>query len=272
MKVNPEHTVVVSGGTAYRNPTFLDSYLDLLVPLDTVDLAGMEWTTRFHARGTSGLEPERLVFAELSYRSRWLRRLSASLDLFYRYHTNLYYVRLDTVADAARRQLEARMGTFNDRNAHAYGGEVSLDATLTGWLSVMGGYSYQQTYANLMHDSDPEVEDSEFVEIRTAPRHKINTALNLRPGGFRASVMLNWVDRTQWFIDDDALATREVWLDPYLLVNATLGYEFARAGVWVHGFNLFDSGHREYPAGFSAQGANAHTLHRRFLGKLTVKF
>ncbi len=266
----PDHVVCVSGGTAYRNPTFLDSYLDLIVPVDSFPSLGLG--VDFHAQGTDNLETEQLVFAEAAYRSHWFERLNANLDLFYHYHTNLYHVRLDPLEfDTATSRFAAPMRTYNNRNAHAFGGELSLDMKVASYLHLNAGYSYQRTYANLMENTEPQLAPEDFFEIRSAPRHKLNAGVKLRLKRLRIGIFLNWVDKTMWYIDDEQLSSHKVTLEPYTLLNATLGYEFENVGVWLSAFDLFDLKHYEYPPGYSSTDPNAHELRQRVSLKLTGK-
>ncbi len=256
---NPDHTIRLSGASAYRNPTYVDAYVDFAQVIDT--FVGIP--INFRVAGAKDLKPEQVFSTELSYQSTWLRRLSADLSLFYRYYTHLYQAHLDTIYAP---QFEVVRTPVDDRTAHGCGGELALNGRVTDWLAATGSYTTQYLWA------DEQTGGEGFGAVRSGPRHTLRAGLRAKLRGAWAGVSVHWSDRTTWSIEDTLLQAHTQKLPGHTLVNASLGYEYKNAEISVAVFDLFDRWYYEYPSGIGLPDESSDALHQKVSVTLTGKF
>lgn len=251
-----DHVLRLSAGTAYRNPTFLESYLDLEVDGFIVegqelvfDTAGTTYPfalpATFELHGNRDLEPTVQRSAELSYSGRFLHKVDADLTAYIQYLTGLYTIETtpqswDTVTSRIRVTQDRKMGD----DAFGFGGETALRTRMTDWLELSGGYSYQRHW----HIED----DTLWTLQRASPAHKVNLGARLTWRGLWLGLDCLWRDHTRWEWSDESVA-----LPAYWLVNAGAGYHRDAMSVSAAVFDLFDRQHHEFPPAY------ADRLHQR---------
>src|SRR5207237_3050085 len=64
-EAKPDQVFRVTVGSAFRAPTFLESYIDLFAPIPNQPAIGVRF------QGDRTLRPEQMLQAELGYRGRW---------------------------------------------------------------------------------------------------------------------------------------------------------------------------------------------------------
>jgi iron complex outermembrane receptor protein len=204
----------VSAANAYRNPSFLESYLF------------MPWTDLF---GNHDLDPEGVTSYDVEYRAQLSRDTSAGLAVYYSKLDDLIHVQ----------QFSGPLGQVfeNLGRAQATGAEFELRHAFSPRLSGFANYTYQSLKADAVIDRDrPDI-------VGASPRNKANLGVTLADPdrGLNGNLLLNYRDETT--VDDRSAG-------PYLLVNGYIGKKIgphAEAGLSF--FNLANYRHQEYPFG-----------------------
>jgi len=264
-----DHHLRLSYGTAFRNPSFIESYLyedsDIsslispLLPRNTIVV---------NARGNPDLLPEKITSYEVGYQAQLSSKFRFKVDLFY---NNLWdFISFRTVAYQDMSGMlgyppgsvivPAKKSYTNAGKSKAIGGEIGVDFLAARWLTGSINYSRQDL---TWEEDDPATPDDEKgMKVKSSPRDKINGNLRFNfDNGLSANFMVHYVGETE---------KNETWaygkVDPYTLVNVRLGYRFLNGtteiGLVV--FNLLDKQHCQYPS-TDNQGnpSGAHKITRR---------
>jgi iron complex outermembrane receptor protein len=271
------NTIRITGGTAFRSPTFTESYV--LVPQST-PVRGVG----AFGSGNPTLNPERIVSVELGYMNQMTEYFSLELNGYYNLVFDqitltsnqlfrLYdYVNGNSIAGATAGYYDAydayilTTGLFENQpeQFQQLGGELGVRAFPVEGLDLYANYAIHQTWP--FGGSPGPYHD----DMRTSA-HMVNGGAQYRaPFGLDVSVDFSWVSDQVWF---------EQLLDPvrgivfgrfplrsYALMNARIGWRLFedQLELAVVGFNLLDEGHREHPFG--------QPVDRRFMGFVTVRF
>ena len=267
-----DHHFRLSYGTAFRSPSFIESYLyensdisKLISPLLPAN------TFIVKARGNPDLLPERITSYEIGYQAALGPRFRARADLFY---NNLWdFISFKTVKIQDVSQLlgypagtvivPTEKSYTNAGKSKAIGGEFGIDFLPAKWLTGSVNYSYQDL---TWEEDDPLTPENEKGQrVTFSPRHKVNGYLRFNfTNGLSANLMAHYVSATE---------KNETWafgkVDPYTLINIRLGYRFldGTAEIAFAVFNLLDKKHYEYPA-TTNQGSpsGAQAIGRRMTG------
>jgi len=214
------HIFRVSLARAFRNPSFIESFLDLSIQEGPVTVI---------AEGDRDLEAEEMTSFEIGYQTRLLdNRLDFKVDTFFNILDEVIEFRKVAGSPPGLIELEY----FNAGKAIAYGGEVSLTYPLTTWLSTYANYSFQ--YLEARSDSIQFELNDEGDEIESSPQHKFNAGLYaFSPTGWNGAVELNLVsDVTFGFLDPTiGFEPTEVELDSYNRLDFRLGYRFSKYDI-----------------------------------------
>ena len=173
------------------------------------------------------VDPERSWNYELGLKTSWLNdRLGVNLTGFYNDLTDyqVFVTEIDgTVSDV-----------FN-ADARAIGAELEIRATPFDGFDITAGLGY--TDAEFVDFTNPATnENFDGNRLLYAPDYTYNLAVQYRsPGGFLGRVELQGVGTI--FFDE----ANEVKEDPFALVNARVGYEFNRTGIYLFSNNIFDT-------------------------------
>ena len=278
-----QSTVRASVATAFRTPTFLESYLQIPVQLPVAGAA-------LDSRGIRTDDPnfklnaEHELSAELGYLSQDSDYLTFDSAFFYT-RTN-DFIRLAankplTLGDAAQGNADLNpetglypvfFGGFENSCTlfNTYGAELGARVYPVEGLDVYANYTLNYVSQD---DSQCTAEQrAANVEDSRTSVHKLNAGVQLRTQpGIDGSIDFHYISPQTWDEQvEDVVAQRirdeAFHLDPYYLLNARIGYRFLKnqAELSAVAFNLTGYEHREHPFG--------QTIGRRVLGMFTYKF
>ena len=197
-RISDGRSIRLNAGTAFRTPTFMESYADLFVP---TDIDGV-WA---NSRGDDTLAPERIASVELGF-------LEQSSDVF-RGELAAYGFQVDNLIDLG--PLDTTQASFDglDDTGVYLAGTTSFtneDPIFRGIGAEASaeyfGIDGVDVYANYAYERIAELEQDKAIG-RATPRHKVNGGATWRtPWTLDAGLQVNWVDRTVWPIRgfDDA--------------------------------------------------------------------
>lgn len=275
-------TVRASIATAYRKPTFLESYLRLPVQLPVTGAGQFSEGVRREDPNYI-VNAEHLLSAEVGYLNQDNEHFVLDTSLYYNRATNLIQLASNrplTVGDFQRAgQQDPATGLYpvalggweNQCQAYnVYGAEAGVRAFPTEGLDLYGSYTL-----NVLQQDNTGCTADELQRIVADQRtslHKVNAGVQLRTKpGIDGSVDFHYVGPQVWAeqvtnLTRQQIEQRRFDISDYTLLNARLGYRFLgdRAEVSVVGFNLADVKHREHPFG--------QLVGRRVMGMLAYRF
>lgn len=226
-----DHTVRLSGGTSFRNPTLGENLLDFTVPLAPgVNLRDL---------GNPDLKPEKMTEVELAHVGR-LGRAKTTVAVFRRQLSDIIAT---TPAVPAPGGVAV---TFeNGAQLTSWGGEAGAEYFFSPERSVFGNYSY-------IDGTGHTFSGAERISGGGAPKHKANAGVRAKRGGFTGSLWGHWVDHVLWDIRPIGGAAPVPYDVPaYFLLNGHAGYaftgRFSGLEIGVGGFNLANRKHFEVP-------------------------
>lgn len=241
-------------GTAFRSPTFLESYLafENATPFRGVTALGL---------GNPNLTPEKMVSYEIGFTQNFEDTFVADASFYYNLVNDqilLSSITPYTLSDYPDYSDEVDaypVGQIQFENEdHTF---RQLGAELGVRFFPLRGLDVYLNYA--IHDTspvDPTVDlDGREDEKRTSA-HKINGGVQLRgDAGLDAAIDLHWVSEQRWVeqVTDEVTGVRFESFDlvPYFLINARLGYRLLgdRLQLGLVGLNLLDQRRRQHPFG-----------------------
>jgi iron complex outermembrane receptor protein len=260
------HALRASFATAFREPTFLESYLNLRTPIPGVN-GGTLLTV-----GNTGLRPERLTSFEAGYRGETAHLgISWDLALYWNIVRDLTMLSAVLPVDILHARdpttnsfLIGQSEWVNDPTIYtARGAELGLTWNVISGLDLRASASVQGVVSN----SKKEV----CGPCAQAPALKANGGAAYRsPVGLDLSADFSYVSSTTWV---EREISRGDWtritllrnpLAAYFVVNARIAYRFLddRVTVSVVGSQL-GRDHQEHPFG--------NQINRRIFGALTVQ-
>ena len=223
----PNHTFRVSIGRAFRNPSFTDSYIQVLIPGQPIGVQIV---------GEPDLESEKITTYEFGYvyfpryYFRW------EIDIFaYKFSDYIAPGPLD-FSSGLPVQSYVNLGS-----ATAYGFELTADLIPAPWVKLSANYSYQ----NL---------DNKYTVLKQQlpPKNKANfkSFLSL-PSGISASFSASFVGKTKWEIATPQGAYELQETGSHTRCDARLAYNPGKKNLelFTAVYNLFNSVHKEYPRG-----------------------
>lgn len=262
-----QSTIRGSVATAFRKPTFLESYLRLPIQLPVTGAGQFSEGVRRDDPGFI-VNAERILSAEIGY-------LNQESDVF-TVDTSLYFNRVSsliqlaptrplTVADfptAGTQDIATGLfpigfgGWENQCQAYnVYGGEASIRTYPTEGLDLYGNYTLNLVQQDNSGCTTDQL--SRIVADQRTSRHKINAGVQLRTkAGIDGSVDFHFISDQSWaeqvtnFVRQQ-IEQQQFRLSQYALVNARVGYRFLsnQAEVGVVGFNILGLEHRQHPFG-----------------------
>jgi iron complex outermembrane receptor protein len=255
-----------SFATAFREPTFLESYMDIRTPVPGV--AGASVLTK----GNLALRPERLISFELGYRGE-AARLGLSWDVAAYWNIVSDLIGLSAVTPvsagaafdpASNSFLLGRSSFINDPQTYtARGGEVGLTWNATTGLDLRLSGALQQVVAN-----SPVAVCGPCTQ---APALKLNGGVVYRsPVNLDLSADVSFVSSTVWVerepsaADPTQIVNLQNPLAAYAVINARVAYRFLndRLTVAVVGSQL-GANHQEHPFG--------NDVNRRLFATISVQ-
>jgi iron complex outermembrane receptor protein len=265
----------VGVGTAFRTPTFLETYLQLANP---TPLSGVSVTAEgSEVTGQADLVPESILSAEVGYRNADSELFEVEVSAYYNQVKDL--IVLSQIRPFRLFEVEAvggydpaiasfPLGTIGFENDPSefdvIGAEVGVRAYPVTGLDLYANYAINEAFVTGGEQLGRTDED------RTS-MHKVNAGVQYRaPFGLMVSVDFHWVSEQIWleqqFDRVEGVVYREFELPSYYMINARIAYRALedRLEVGVVGYNLTDHRHRQHPFG--------QELHARFLATLAYRF
>ncbi len=269
----PRQSIRVTGGYAFRSPTFAESYA--AVPNST-PLRGV---TAFGV-GNTHLNPERIVSMELGYMLQESDYFSLEFNAYYNLVFNQILLsqntayRLYDYAHNPNLQFDPSLSAFalgqlqfanEGATFQQAGGELGLRVYPVDGLDVYANYAFNWTGTLTQPDIQALSQD------RRTSAHKINAGVQYRASfGLDISADFSWVSDQVWVeqvLDTTHGGTAFVAfpLPAYAILNARIGWRFLddRLEIAAVGTNLLMN-HREHPFG--------QVLDRRFMGSVTFRY
>ncbi|HEY2030186.1 MAG TPA: porin family protein [Myxococcales bacterium] len=276
----PEQVLRLTVGTAFRLPTFIESYADLFAPIPNQPALGVRF------QGDQSLRPEQMLQAELGYKGR----IGTFQPEIVAYAERVS----DLITDGVLKQPSSPSATTDPSTGQFIIGDTGFQNQPDRFLGVgaeVGGrwspsdgvdfianYSFERLFACPSGrglsgcSSSISAANPDTAAIANTAEHKLNlTALWRSKSGFDLGMDVHYVSALTWVENSfDVTRTGGVLftaypLDAYTMINGKVGYRFINdkleAGVAV--YNLLDDQHREHPFGeqigrrvmFTAQGA-----------------
>ncbi len=241
-----EHTLRFSVGRAFRNPTYIDLFVDVSI-LSAIDVIG-----------NKELKPERITSYDLGYQGNVSDKIRIKSDFFYYRMENL----IDTFGYWDLED-EGIITTPNRKGVvEGIGGEAGLNYQITPWLSGLINYSHQY-----ITNQDGSVRKNE-------PRNKLNLGLEATLlDRISANLFVHYVGiiEREYLIDFLAGEFGTAKLDPYVLLNASISYRLRddRVEFTVSGQNLLNY---ENYKGKLYNDPGTDPIPLRIIGSLRVRF
>lgn len=265
-RVNASHAVRFSFSTAFREPTFLESYTDIRAPVPGINGASVL------TQGSTTLNPERLTSFELGYRGELgSAGLTWEVALYQNQVSDLVVlsavnpVPADQAFDERSQSYLLGRSTFtNDPSSYAArGGEVGAT-----WAAVDGlDLRFSAALQNISSDAATSV----CGPCSQAPTFKLFVGATYRtPVDLDFSIDAAYTTATVWVErepdpqDPTRISNLQNPLPAYAVVNARIGYRLLkdRVSVAVVGTQLAQP-HAEHPFG--------NLVNRRVFATVTVK-
>ncbi|MEA5573507.1 TonB-dependent receptor domain-containing protein [Calothrix sp. UHCC 0171] len=182
---------------------------------------------RANSESTLRFGEEKTWSYEVGLKSAWLdNRLLANLSFFHNDVNNYQVLQFDE---------SGFFGRVSNADLQATGVEFELNAKPTKGLDLIASIGYVDSrYKNYLNtDTGVDLSDN---RVPLAPQFTYNLATQYRtPGGIFARAELRGYGLT--YFDDD----NQIKQDPYAVVNARIGYEWEKTGVYLYANNLFDT-------------------------------
>ena len=286
LKPTDNQSIRVSVGRAFRNPTFIESYMNFA--LNTVIAVAPDGTVlnppkyivspqKAIIRGNEELKSEENIGFDTTYQYLKEGFFHLSLDGFYNKFINL--IVYQTVEDGKTFQ--------NLGQGYEYGGEVSLKFFITKYFEIWSNYSYEKT---IFTYDDPETLENENGDNERSPTHKANLLFFTKFKAFNGNIQLHYESEKTKYNDDDFVpyivpavditATNpaiiggvqtspdiKYTIPEYYLINISLSYDITKYVTFsLYVNNLLNNVHKEYPRDEAAY------FYRKIYGKLSLEF
>jgi len=272
-------------GTAFRTPTFLESYLGIPVQLP---LTGASLISEGQRSDNPGFKvnPEQIFTTELGYLNSESDYFTVDTAFFYNHADNLIELapnRAVTVGDIANPNVPTApseqtglypvfLGGFENQcqKYNVYGAELGVRTFPAEGLDVYANGTLMDVKEDTSGCSVDQL--SLLASDARTSAVKINAGVQLRTKpGIDGSIDFHYVSPQTWAeqvedIQKQAIVYQSLHVDSYELLNASVGYRFFKnqAEIRAVGFNLLDDQHREHPFG--------QVIGRRLMGLFSYKF
>jgi iron complex outermembrane receptor protein len=262
VEVKPEQVLRFTVGSAFRSPSFLESYIDLFAPIPNQPPLVVQY------QGSPNLRPEQMLQAELGYRGR-IGGFQPDLVVYAERVGNL-------ITDGALRKpappsatggYVAGQTSFENEPGHFFGlgAEVGGKWSPSDGVDLIGNYSFEKMVACTPSGNGTStctgsaaVPNQVSATLGNTAQHKVNlTALWRTRSGFDIGMDAHFVSGVTWFERSFDIARQggvlftPYALPAYTLINGRLGYRWIKdrleTGVAV--YNLLGDDHREHPFG-----------------------
>ena len=254
VKPTERQSLRISAGTAFRTPTFVESYLDLTIPSGVKGVA-------LNSLGNTELRPENIFSVELGYTFEDSDFLSFAINAYYERVSNL--IALGSVQPAESIELVddhfiagKSVWENGDDVFHGLGGEAEIHAFPIDGLDIRGSYSFNYTIDQGRRDAG--LTGSDVVDLRH-PQHMASVGASYRSSfGLDANVDLHVVTAVNIpernFDAAGNVVIGDCEAPAYAMLNARVGFRLPQDKLefGVTATNLLgwrDGGHREHCMG-----------------------
>lgn len=279
-----ENIIKFSFAQAFRNPTYIDSYLynrqqvgfipSFGFPVPSVSLIVL-------SEGNEKLKPESIQSTEAEYRLV-LNNANFHVNGFYNIYKNFIkgsplaeydvVTGFYTIPFVTPSSIDHYIpNSFkNSGDAVGVGVEIGMEAELSKMVSCFANYSYQEIWYLASGENNRHE-----VGITSNPKNKLNAGMKVKlDSGLAAGLSFNWVDRVQV---TEALRTGGTVgheLPDYLVWNLGASYTFwqDKATISLSLLNVLDSVHYEAPAGVDSANPLSSMIGRKINVGASVKF
>ncbi len=267
-----QSTLRATVATAFRTPTFLESYLNIPVQLPFAGGALLSEGQRSDNPNFK-VKAENNLTAEIGYLNQESDFFVVDSALFWNRARNLIQLapnRAITVGDVAgglgQRDPQTGLfplflGGFNNQCQiyDVYGAEAGLRAFPLEGLDAYANYTLNLVKQD--NSACSQEEQALIVKDERTSAHKLNAGVQLRttkPGvtGFDGSIDFHYVSEQTWAEQVVNTGAQRIEYQPfrlpaYSLLNARIGFRFLKdqAEASVMAFNLLGLEHREHPFG-----------------------
>ncbi|MDQ3033981.1 MAG: TonB-dependent receptor [Myxococcota bacterium] len=270
----PGQTIRVTGGAAFRSPTFTESYVQVpnATPVRGVTAFGL---------GNTSLNPERLISVELGYMNQMSEYFSLELNGYYNVvldqillSESASYRLADFQSPDSLARYYPELAAYplgevrfnNDpEQFQQIGGELGVRVFPVQGLDIYANYAIHET----SHFGGPR---GDLTNDARTSVHMVNAGVQYRaPFGLDLSLDFSWQSDQVWYEqvlnqERGGIVFQRFELPAYTTLNARVGWRLFddQLELAVIGTNLVDAGHREHPFG--------QPIDRRFMGTVTVRF
>jgi iron complex outermembrane receptor protein len=245
IKPTPQQAIRVSGSTAFRKPTLLESYLELPVQLQLPGVEIISASDRLDTPGTI-VEPEQIVTGEASYLNQQSDLFEFELTGYYNRVSQLIALADPTVASLSNKQgglgglnpetgrYTVAFGSWENQcdTYHVVGGELGARVYPIEGLDVFANYA-----VNVSQQEKPDT--CPLPEDRRTSRHKVNAGVQVRTkAGVNGEVSVHYQSPQIWVeqvTTPTSIEPQAFNLDAYTLLNARIGYRFYKDRAEVSG-------------------------------------
>ncbi len=251
--VNPveQHAFRASFSTAFRQPTFLESYLSLVTPIPGLNGASIL------SQGNRKLRPERLLGGELGYRGE-LATSGVTVDAAAYWYVVSDLTRLSAVTRSpASTPFDSQTNSFIFGRSGFANDPAQLNARGLELSLVWNALSGVDLKANVAVQSIQSASAGSCPSCAQAPTAKVNVGFVYRaPFKLELSSDFNytsnsvWIEREPNASDPTQIAELSNPLEGFAVVNARIGYRFFgdHFSLAVVGTQLA-APHQEHPFG-----------------------
>ena len=264
-ELKPDHVLRLTVASAFRAPTFLESYIDLFAPIPTQPGMGVRF------QGSRDLKPEQIVDAEVGYRGRF-GSFQPDVVVYAERVQNLITdgaLRLPSspaeAVDPASGQFVIGYTGFQNEPGSFFGvgAEVGAKWSPADGVDVGANYSYERMFACSATAGGGCTEDKAApnevsATLANTARHKVNFTAQWRTkANFDLGIDLHYVSAVTWFeksfdvTQEGGVVFTPYAIPSYAMLNGRVGYRWIKDKLetGVAFYNLFGDDHREHPFG-----------------------
>lgn len=271
VRVAPNTSLRVTGGTAFRSPTFIETYLDLDLPTDA-DGVYVHDLGMYVRDASAEISPERILTGEIAVHDESSRIHTADLALYANRVTDLIGLT----------DLEPELSFYDDEIGGFFAGTTGFTNLSPVYTAVGGELDVRvfpvdglDLYANLAIERITENADGVVTVDQSTSLAKLNLGAMYRtPFRVDLAAHLSYVSPQVWgvrdFDDTGALVNTPVDVEARTLLSAHVGvrpFQDDKLEVAVNGWNLLQAGRAGYRENPKGQLVGA-----RYWGDLTWRF
>ena len=271
--------------TAFRIPTFLESYLDIPVQLPVTG-GSLQSISSHPEIGSAKLNPEQVVTEELGYLNQESDFFTFDSAIFHNNVNNLIELapnRAITAGDLATgnplSNFSSQTNTYplfyggyqnQCQTYNVYGAEIGARAAPAEGLDFYANYTLMDVVADTSGCSMAQL--ANYVPDQRTSAHKVNAGAQVRTNfGIDASLDFNYLSSQDWAlqvsnVQEQKIQYQSFHIDPYAVLNGRIGYRFLKnhADIGLVVNNLFNNQHKEYPF--------AQAVGQRVMGMFSYRF